>query len=137
MKDIRPALRTYLLADPTVNGLVGGVRIHYARLPQGQTEPSVVFTKVSELADYVMSGDSAINQSRIQFDAWAQTASQAVNLGNAVYDRISGAKGDLVGDSPDIIAVRAIFLANGDDSYDALAQLYRQRRDYLVWYMAA
>jgi hypothetical protein len=136
MKDIRPALRTFLLADATVNGLVGGVRIHYARLPQGQTEPSVVFVKVSELADYVMSGDSALNQSRMQFDAWAQTASQAVDLGNAVYDRITGIKGNFPGDA-ETLEIRAIFLTNGDDSYDAVAQLYRQRRDYLVWYMAA
>jgi hypothetical protein len=135
MKDIRPALRTYLLADAVVSGMVGGVRIHYGRLPQGQTEPSVVFNKITELGDYVMTGDSGLNQSRMQFDAWAQTASQAVNLGNAVYDRITGAKGNFAGDS-ETLEVRGIFLANGDDSYDAAAQLYRQRRDYLVWYMA-
>lgn len=136
MKDIRPALRTFLLSDATVNSLVGGERIHHIRLPQDQLEPSVVYNKVSELAQYNMEGDSGMLQTRMQFDAWAQTASQATELANAVYDKLTGAKGAMPGNN-ETVNVRGIFSFNGRDDFDEIAKLYRVSRDYMVWYGAS
>lgn len=136
MKDIRPALRQYLLDDPAVSALVGGFRIHHLRLPQDQVEPSVVYTKVTESGDYNMAGDSGLGQMRMQVDAWAQAAGAATELANAVHDRLSGSRGDLPGDS-DFVRVRGVFLVSGRDDYDAISKLYRVSRDYVIWYGAS
>jgi Protein of unknown function (DUF3168) len=132
MKDIRLALRTYLLADPTISGLVGGVRIHHVRLPQDQVEPSVVYTRISEVGDYNMVRDSGLGQVRVQLDSWAQNSDAANELSNAVYDRITGAR-----DTMSSIIVKGIFMAGGRDDYDEVSQLYRASRDYIVWYGAS
>jgi hypothetical protein len=36
MLDLPPALRTLLLADPTVSSIVGGTRVFPLRVPQGE-----------------------------------------------------------------------------------------------------
>jgi hypothetical protein len=136
VKDIRPALRQFLLDDPTVSGLVGGVRIHNARLPQDQVAPSIVYVKVSETGDYHMEGDSGLGQVRMQVDSWAQNADAATELANAVYDRLSGAQEDVSVDS-DFVRLKGVFLANGRDDYDAIAKLYRVSRDFIIWYGAS
>ncbi len=136
MKDIRPALRTYLLADPTISGLVGGYRIHHQRLPQDQVEPSVVYLKVSEQGDYHMQSDSGLNQMRMQVDAWAQSTDAATELADAVHDRLSGARVRIDYDS-EFINLRGSFVINGRDDYDDVTQLFRISRDYILWYGAS
>lgn len=136
MKDIRIALRTLLLADPAVNALVGGFRIHNVRMPQDQVEPSLVFVKVSETGDYHLMGDSGLGQMRMQLDAWSQNADLSTELSNAVYDRLSGARETVNFDSQ-FINLRGAFVVNGRDDYDDVAQLFRASRDYIVWYGAS
>ncbi len=136
MKDIRPALRSFLLADPVVSGLVGGVRIHNNRLPQNQVEPSVVYVKVSEIGDYHMAGDSGLGQIRMQIDVWALNSDGATELANAVYDRLTGAHGNISVDS-DFVNLRGAFFAAGRDDYDDIAKMYRVSRDFIIWYGAS
>lgn len=124
-------MRSFLLADPVVSGLVGGQRIHHVRLPQDQVDPSVVYVKVSETSDYNQAGDSGLSQVRMQIDSWAQNSDAATELANAVYDRLSGGH-DIVNST----TMRGIFLVNGRDDYDEVAQLYRISRDFIIWYGA-
>jgi hypothetical protein len=131
MRDIRPALRSFLLADATVSGLVGGERIYHVRLPQGKVEPSAVYNKISEFGDYHMLGDSGLGHMRMQIDAWAQNADAAVELANAIYDRISGASGLM-----DDVVVQGVFLDSGRDDYDAVTKMFRISRDFIIWYGA-
>jgi hypothetical protein len=133
VKDVRPALRAFLLDDPTVNGMVGGVRIHHSRLPQNQIEPSVVFNRVSETADYHMQGDSGLFQTRMQIDSMAQSADSANSLAGAVYDHLTGHQGTVTFDS-DEMRVHAIFMANTRENYDDVSRMYRVSRDFLIWY---
>lgn len=135
MKDLRPALRTFLLADPAVSALVGGTRVHPTRLPQDQVEPSIVFSRVSEVGDYHMAGDSGLREVRVQVDAWAQTGDQAVELANAAADRLSGARESVAVDS-DFVDLRGVFIRAGRDDYDSLAKMHRVSRDFIVWYGA-
>lgn len=132
MRDIRSALRTFLLADPTVSGLVGGQRVHPVRLPQDQVEPSVVYNSISESGDYSMSGDSGLGRVRMQVDAWAQTSDAATLLANAVYDRLTGAR-----DTVDSVSIHGAFLDSGRDDYDDVTKLYRRSRDFIIWYGAS
>jgi hypothetical protein len=133
MKDIRPALRSFLLADPAVSSLVGGVRVHSSRLPQNQVEPSVVYVKVSESSDYNMAGDSGLGQVRIQIDSWAQSNDAATQLANAVYDRMSGANQIIDYDSSSL-DLKGSFLSGGREDYDSVMQMFRVSRDFTIWY---
>ncbi len=132
MRDIRPALRTFLLADPTVSALVGGSRIHHIRLPQDQVEPSVVYIKISEFGDYNLAQDSGLGHVRMQIDAWAQTSDAATQLANAVYDRLTGANTTM-----DTVKVLGAFLDSGRDDYDGVTRMYRSSRDFMIWYGAS
>jgi len=129
MKDIRPALRTFLLDDAAVSALVGGERIYVVRLPQNKVEPSLVFFMVTEFADYRMNGDSGLIHARMQFDAWAQNADASSELARAVYDRLSGAVDLMSG-----IDVCGIFAQTGREDYDNEAKMFRTSRDFMVWY---
>lgn len=136
MKDIRAALRTFLLADVDISALVGGTRVYPIQLPQGGTE-GIVQNLISEQTDYHMQGPSGLVQARIQVDCWDATADDAVTLANMVKDRLSGHKGVIAygSDSPqDEITVHGIFAEQGQDAYDDVAKLHTRRRDYLIWY---
>ncbi len=138
MKDIRPVLRSYLLADGTVSGLVGGVRIYPVRMPQGQFAPSVVYNRISETTFYHMGGPAGVIQAIMQFDAWARSQDGAVELADAVHDRLSGQRGTITWgtNSPlDEIVTRGIFAVNGREDYDATAEMFRMSRDYQIWYL--
>jgi len=134
MKDIRPAIRSFLLGDPTVSALVGGFRIHNIRLPQGQVDPSLVLNRVSETADYTMKEDSSLSSVRMQCDSWAQTADQANDLASATRDRLSGYRGPMVANS-EAVEVRGVFVVSELDGYDDVTKLYRLSRDFNVWYL--
>lgn len=136
MKDIRPALRALLLGDAMVATISGG-RIYPVRLPQGQRLASIVYNRISELGDYHMLGPSGLAWARMQIDCWAEKQDDAVTLANAVYDRLSGFRGIVLfgSNSPlDQIDIKAIFLDQGREDYDEIAELYRMSRDYIIRY---
>ena len=138
MKDIRPALRSYLLADSTVFGLVGGVRIYPVLMPQGQFSPSIVYNRITETTFYNMAGPAGMIQSIMQLDAWARSQDGAVALADAVHDRLSGQRGTITwgANSPlDEVVTRGVFSVNAREDYDAVAEMFRMSRDYQVWYL--
>jgi hypothetical protein len=139
MKNIRAAVRALLLADSTVNSLVGGVRIHVVRLPQGQKDPSIVFNRINETGDYHMQGDSRLAQTRIQLDAWATRNDSACQLADAAYEVMTGFAGDVVwgSNSPtETVTIMGTFLDQGREDFDQVAELFRMSRDYIVFYRA-
>ncbi|MBV5268975.1 MAG: DUF3168 domain-containing protein, partial [Afipia sp.] len=78
MKDLRPALRSFLLADAGIAAIVG-TRVFPIKIPQG-TPPkvsSIVYTRISGAGVYHMGGDSGLAMPRYQLDAWAPTADAA------------------------------------------------------------
>lgn len=137
MKDVRMALRAILLSDATVSALVGGNRIMPIRLEQGQKNASIVYNRITEEGHYQMNGPAGIGQARMQVDSWGSLPSAAVELANAAYDRLSGFQGVVAwgSSSPqEEIRVHGIFLESGREDYDAIADMYRMSRDYMIWY---
>src|SRR5262245_12794687 len=138
MKDIRPALRALLLADPTVSGLVGGSRIYPLVMPQGMRSPSVVYQRIAGVYPYTMDGPAGIVQSSVQFDSIAETNDAANQLANAVHDVLTGMKGEVFygGNSPQSSVVfQGIFQTNERDLYDSELLLHRISRDFNVWFI--
>jgi hypothetical protein len=142
MKDVRPAIRAILLADPLVNAAVtsGGTqpRIYPVILPQGITAPSLVQNLISETTGYHMQGDDGLMTSRTQIDAWATNPDDAVHLAGLVFDCLSGYTGIVAfgSNSPQSnMTVRGIFQDQGRDEYDSDSKMHVRHRDFMVWYV--
>lgn len=136
MRDIRLALRAYLLADGDVTSAVG-IRVFPVRLPQGITQPSVVYNRISGNSDYHSQGSSGLVVTRMQIDAWAKTTDEAARVADIVKDRIDGLRGEVSfgSESPqESIEVRGVFHESEREDYDAEANMYRMSRDFTVWY---
>lgn len=134
VKDLRPALRAFLLADATLSSAVGGARIYPGKLPQGMLSASIVYTMISDAGDYHNEGPSTLAGPRYQIDAWAPTLDAATALANLIKNRIDGYRG-LMGSGLTEINVRGIFRdAGGREEYDDAAKLWRNGRDYFIWF---
>lgn len=130
MKDLRPALRAFLLADGAIAAVVG-TRVYPLRMPQGETQASIVYTRVSGEGDYTMQGPTGYARPRIQIDAWASSANAAVALSNLIRDRLDGFRG-VMGSGADAITVRGVFVADEREGFDEAANLHRSGRDYFI-----
>jgi hypothetical protein len=130
MKDVRPALRTLLLADTTVSNLVGGSRIYPGVLPQGQRSPSLVYNRISGVFPFELDGSGGIVQNLIQIDAIADSSDTASNLANAVHDALNGFRGTVA-----TVEFKGIFQTNERDIFDSAVQLHRVSRDFSTWFV--
>lgn len=131
--DIRPALRTFLLADTDIAAAIVG-RIYPGKLPQGVAQASIVYTLISDPGDYTMQGPSGLAHPRYQIDAWAPTLDAATSLANLIKGRIDGYQGPM-GTGADLVNVQGIFRdAGGREEFDDVAKLWRNGRDYFIWF---
>jgi hypothetical protein len=128
MKDIRPALRTLLLADAGIAALVVA-RVYPTVLPQGQKLASIVYTRISGQTDYKMEGASGYVASRMQIAAWAPTVDAASALANKVKDCLSGFSG-AVGDPS--VFIQGAFCTDEREMYDDVVQMYGVMRDFAI-----
>lgn len=134
ISDIRPALRSFLLGDSTISTAVGGSRIFPGALPQGEKRASIVYTLVSDQGDYHNAGPSTLARPRMQLDAWAPTLDAATSLANLIKNRIDGYRGEM-GSGATLVSVRGVFRdGGGREEYDDAAELWRNGRDYLIWF---
>lgn len=133
LKDIRPALRAFLLGDAAISAAVGGVRIHPMLLPQGQTADSIVFTRISGQNEVHNQGADGLARPRIQIDNWSQTVDGAAALALLVKERLEGYRG-IMGSGGDAVTVQAVIPDNEREDYDSTAKMYRASLDYFIWY---
>jgi hypothetical protein len=130
MKDIRKALRTFLLADPAIASAVVD-RIYTVKMKQGNIGACIVYTQISSPGDYTMVAPSGLAAPRIQVDAWAPNADAATSLANLVKNRLDGFRG-LMGSGDNIVTVHGVFVADLREDYDGDAELHRSGRDYFI-----
>lgn len=132
LKDIRPALRSFLSADAAIAALVvsgGTTRIYPIKMPQGVTATGIVYNEVSGQGDHHMEGTSGLVQIRMQIAAWAQTADAAHALFLAIKERIDGYSG-LMGE----VYVQGCFIDSWRDLDDTVANLRGKIADYFINY---
>lgn len=136
IKDIRPALRAFVLADAGISDIVGGERIYPLVLPQGVRAPSLVYSRVSGLGDHHMQGASGLARPRLQLDAWAASADDAARLADLVKGRLDGYRGPMTvpGSPAETVHVRGVFFESEREDYDGTAEMFRVSRDYLIWW---
>jgi len=132
MKDIRPALRAFLLADAGIAAIVG-TRVYPIKIPQGVKVASIVYFRVSGPGDYSMDGPSGLARHRLQLDSWAPTADAATALANLVKDRIDGYSG-VMGSGGAAVNVQGVFQTDLREDYDDDVELHRCGRDFMFAY---
>lgn len=140
LKDIRPALRAFLLADSAIAAATvetGGAtwRVYTVKLPQGKTAPSIVFTRISGIGDHHNEGPSGLARPRIQIDVWAggENPDAAAVLADLVKDRIDGYRG-VMGSGDYAVNIDGVFFDSEREDFDDTASLWRVSRDYFIWY---
>lgn len=137
MRDLRPALRSWLLADAAVAAVVS-TRVYPIQLPQGQRQASIVYNRISERGDYHTQGPSGLIETRMQIDAWAPLVDDASDLADKIKDRMDDLRHSTVSfgtASPiEFVIVQGSFLDSGREDYDSSADMHRMSRDYLIWY---
>lgn len=123
-------VRTILLQDATVSGLVG-TRVYPKILPQSPTLPAITYQRVSrvQVADH-LTGPGSMGRPRVQVDVWASTDSAAEALGAAVKARLNGYRGTVPGEGE----VHRIALETEGGLFDAELLLHRHSADYFVWH---
>lgn len=122
-------LRAFLLADSAISTAVGNARVYPTNLAQGQREPSIVFTLVSEQTIRASLRSTGLVFARVQVDCWAATHAAAASLALLVKERLDGYRGQMGG-----AVVQGIFSEAASYNYDAAATLYRVSRDYFIDY---
>ncbi|WP_211909160.1 tail completion protein gp17 [Tardiphaga alba] len=132
MKDIRPALRQFLLADIGIAAIVGA-RVYPLKIPQGINQASIVYTRMGGPGDYHMQGPSHLARPRIQIDAWALTGDASVALAGLIKDRIDGFSG-VMGSGGDAVTVQGVFQVDEREDYDNATKLHRVGRDFIFWH---
>jgi hypothetical protein len=130
MRDIRLALREFLLSDPDIVTIVGD-RIYPIKIPQGVSASCIVYTRISDVGDYHLAGPSGIAGPRIQIDAWAVSANKSVTLANLVKTKIDGFRG-VMGTGDNAVKVLGVFVADMREDYDDAAKLFRSGRDFFL-----
>lgn len=130
MKDIRPALRAFLLADAGIAAVVA-TRVYPIKIPQGVNAASIVYTRVSGQGIYHMGGPSGLAMPRYQVDAWAPKADDATTLANLIKGRIDGFRG-VMGAGAEAVTVQGVFLIDEREDYDDAVKLHRMSRDYAI-----
>lgn len=125
-------LRGLLLADAGVQALAG-TRVNFGVHPQGLAWPGVVMNTVSEVPDYVLSGESGTTDARVQVDCYGETYGAAKRLGRAVRAALSGYAGG---------GLQAVMMAGSRDTRastegDRLKEPFRVSMDFRVIYTNA
>lgn len=137
MTDVRVAVRSLLINDPTISLLIDD-RVFFLRAPQTERNDYVVYNRVSSLTDYVMTGPSGLVRVRFQIDCWSTVSANASRIADLVKDKLSGFKGEVLwGESSpeEAVKINGIFADTLErDSYDPELDMYAMGRDYLVWY---
>lgn len=134
-KNIKVALRTYLLSQSKVTQLVGD-RIYATVIPQNATYPCVSVSTVSEATVKQMSGySSGLADARIQLDCWAENEDAAFQVADLIRNYLDGYSGTVANiqlDSVTYIDKNETVEPQGDGSDIPISRI---SVDYRIWYV--
>jgi hypothetical protein len=132
---IEEAIRTLLLADATVAGLVA-TRVYSGVMPQRATFPLVTLQKIDKLSDLTMDGVRGRNRVRLQVDCWADSHDGLRALADAVNgDDSQSTRGPLHGFAGAVGDERfklIRLLVERSTEYEPDTKLYRVGADYML-----
>ena len=124
-------LRTFLLADATLGGLIG-TRLYPLKLPQDPTVPAMTFQWISGQRAHAADGAVGLASPRVQFDCWAETYLEVEAVFEALRKRLDGFRG-----TAGASRVQGAFFETERDDYEDEARLYRRSADFFIWHEEA
>lgn len=92
---MQAALRSRLLADATISGLVGQ-RVDWGLRPQAKSLPAITLTLVPTPRAYHMGGAQNTQFYLVQIDAWAEKYATAHQLRQAIIAELEQASGEFL-----------------------------------------
>jgi hypothetical protein len=133
IKDPRGAMRSFVLADTAIAAVIG-TRYYPEEIDPGERRPSIVYTLIYDATDYTYGGASGLIAATWQFVAYATDRDTAFDLANLIKNRLSGFRGNMVGQTV-TIAVRGVFAGSGQTGREPDTGFYSMRRDYRIIYL--
>jgi len=132
---IDEALRSLLIADGTVNGLVGS-RIYPLIAPRTATLPLVIFQRISAVRDasHTSTSGAGLVEATYQFAGLAPTYSAAKTLTEAVRDALDQYRGTSEGVSIDAIHAESDFDGYNEPP-DVAERSFARYQQMTVWYL--
>ena len=121
---IEQAIKIFLLKKTEITDIVGQ-RINYSTLPQGPTYPYLTFFRYSNPVD----NDIDLAHTYLQFDSWALTYIEAVQLAYVLRNIIKREKGIFSG-----IGIKQISFLNEGYSYEPDTKLHHIDNNFKVIY---
>ena len=100
-------------------------RFYPIDLPQSPTLPAVVYRRITTARTYSQDGYSNLQRSRFQFDCWAGTQLEVIELEAQVIAAIHSLSSD---------GISVAFVQNNFDMSEPLSQTYRRPVDAFIWY---
>lgn len=91
-------------------------------VPEGELRPHIVYSFISSPANETLSGEQGLENSRYQFDCWAQTKIGADALRESVNAAIRAS------------ALDAVFLGRNPSDYDSITKLFKESIDFSFWH---
>jgi len=133
LKDIRPALRAFVLAAPGISSAISG-RMYPSRLPQGTKDGGIVYNRISGQGDHHNEGPSGLARVRMQIDCWMPSHDDAAALALLVKAGIDGYRG-VMGAGDAAVQVQGVFFDSERDlPFDDVGKLCGVSHDYFIFY---
>lgn len=127
--DIEGALYAFLAADAGIVAAVGD-RIFPMRAPEGQTQPFLVYHKVTDPSYHSKDGDMNLAHPRFQITAWAGKYGDA----KAAIAAVRAALIAYTGPTLQGVAVPEIICDNEADLQDPQSLEYGASLDAIIWH---
>ena len=127
---IQQGLRTLLIGDATISGLIGAAgnaRCYSVQLPQEPTLPALLLTTIDEDPDYTHQNASGLETVIFQIDSWAVDLPGARTLAAAVKSKLSGYEGSAGAETID-----SAFQDNSTEFKDSELQAFRVMRTFTI-----
>jgi hypothetical protein len=128
---IEQAIFEALTEDSGVAAIVSR-RVYPSLMPQNPTLPAIVYTLISGQQEESHDGPSGLARPRYQFDCYAETATGAFALSEALRLALHGFSGTLGGSGG--VTCGGILFAGKRVLYESETRIHRVSIDYLIWH---
>jgi len=128
---IGSSLRTFLLEDSIISGIVGD-RVWAKTQKQVPSLPSIIYTFDYKIDEYTTTGNTGLVAVGVVFSCWADDITAARSLSDALRRKIDAYSGVMGAD-----LVQGIFHDDNEDKYDKELEKYYVSDDYRIWFYEA
>ena len=126
-------LRSYLLADSTVSGLVGNIHIYIGKAPKTAVSPYVILQNVDGIARYGLNDIDGQDENSWQVDVWSTNYGTCDTLRRAIQSKLNGKYGITMGDySVHSVTEESYHETSEPDGDGTETVWYRASSDYTI-----